>query len=176
MGSNNLLLETVALFFGLSLISFGGTISLLPDIHRFLVDARGTMTSTQFANYVALAQAAPGPNILYISLFGYHIAGWWGAVATLFAMSAGPVALVLAVARVDHALRQHPVREVVLRALAPVSVGLLIVGVWTMTKSFGVEWRIWTLCAACTLIFWKTRVHPLVLFALAGLAGAGMGL
>jgi chromate transporter len=175
MSSNNLLLEMIGLFFGLSLISFGGTISLLPDIHRFLVDARGAMTSTEFANYVALAQAAPGPNILYIALFGYHIASWWGAVAALAAMCAGPIVLLLAVARIDHALRNHPLREVVLRALAPVSVGLLIVGVWTITKSFRDDWRIWGVCVVCTLAFWRSQLHPLVVFAVAATMGAWVG-
>jgi chromate transporter len=174
--SQDVLLETLALFFGLSLLSFGGTISLLPDIYRFLVDSRGVMTSTQFANYVALAQAAPGPNILYIALFGFHIAGWWGAVSSLAAISAGPIVLVLAVARVDSALRDHPLRERVLRALAPVSVGLLIVGVWTITKSFKADWRLWVLCAVCVVVFWRTKIHPLPLFALGAIAGAVLGL
>lgn len=176
MGSERLIVEVVALFFGLSLLSFGGTVSLLPEMYRFLIEARGAMTSTQFANYVALAQAAPGPNILYVALFGYHIAGWWGALATLLAISAGPLVIVLAIARVDQALRNHPLRETVLRALAPVSVGLLIAGVWTLTKSFQAEWRLWLLCGVATLLFWRTTIHPLVFFAMAAGLGVILGL
>ncbi len=168
--NDSLLAEAAFLFFGLSFLSFGGTISLLPDLHRFLVESRGVMTSTQFSQYVALAQAAPGPNILYIALFGYHIAGWAGAFIALGAISAGPVALMLLVGRIDTALKDHPWREIVLRGLAPVSVGLLVIGVWTLTKPFG-QWRAWALCAVAFFIFLKTKAHPILVFAVAAVVG-----
>jgi chromate transporter len=167
--------EAVALFFGLSLISFGGIIALLPDVHRLLVETRGVMTSEELSNYVALAQASPGPNFLYMALFGFHVGGWWGALAFLFAVCAGPVLIVLALGRVDQQLRDHPWREIVLRGLAPVSVALLVLGVLTLTKPFANAWH-WGLCVVATWVFLKTKWHPLLLFVAAALIGVALKL
>jgi chromate transporter len=175
MKSDSVLLETMALFLGLSFLSVGGTVSLLPELHRFLVDARGVMNHVQFANYVALAQAAPGPNILYIALFGYHIAGFIGAVACLLSMSMGPVVLILITARVDEKFRTHPWREIALRGLAPVSVGLLLAGMWTLTKSFG-DWRPWVMCLVSFGVFLNTKIHPLWMFAIGAALAVMIGL
>ncbi len=170
MKNHDLLLEAAALFFGLSLISVGGTIGLLPELHRFLVEARGAMTSREFANYVAIAQAAPGPNILYMALFGFHIAGLLGAVVCLTAVTLGPVLMTLLACRAEQKFRDHPWREIVLRGLAPVSIGLLATGVWTISSSFP-DWKTWALCLIAFVIFLRTKVHPLWLIAI----GAGLG-
>jgi chromate transporter len=168
--NGDLLFDAALVFFGLSLVSVGGTIGLLPDLHRFLVESRGTMSTREFANYVALAQAAPGPNILYIALFGYHIAGFIGAVVSLASICAGPVLMMVCVTRAEEKVRTHPWREIILRGLAPVSIGLLATGVFTIARSFP-DWKTWALCAAAFGLFVFTKIHPLWLIAL----GAGLG-
>ena len=68
-------------FMSLSLLAIGGAITTAPDMHRYLVDEQPWITDGQFGSSVALAQAAPGPNVLFVN-FGCVGCrrGWPGAV------------------------------------------------------------------------------------------------
>ena len=79
----------------MSLLALGGANAVVPEIHRQAVDLRGWMTERQFADLFAISQAAPGPNVMIVTLIGYHVAGLWGAVVTTLAMC-GPTAVLAA--------------------------------------------------------------------------------
>jgi len=73
-----LILADLALTFGvLSLIAFGGMPSVMPEMQRLVVDVKGWTTHAQFIQLFAIAQAAPGPNVLIVSLIGWKAAGFW---------------------------------------------------------------------------------------------------
>jgi chromate transporter len=176
MKENNILLDMALLYVTLSFLCIGGTIPLVPDMHRFFVDSRGLMTTTEFAGYIALAQAAPGPNILYVALFGYHVAGIVGALTTLGAISLGPFVLIVFTTRFFTRLQNNPWREIALRGLAPVTVGLMLAGCALLTKGF-VEASAWIIAAASLAIFFVwPRLHPLWLIAAGGLTGFALAL
>ena len=68
-------------YLSISLLAVGGAIATAPDMHRFLVDQQAWLTDMQFSASIAIAQAAPGPNVLFIALLGWHVglnAGGWG--------------------------------------------------------------------------------------------------
>jgi chromate transporter len=172
----NLLVDMGLLYVTLSFLCIGGTIPLIPDMHRFFVDSRGLMSTNEFAGYIALAQAAPGPNILYVALFGYHVAGIAGAITTMIAISLGPFVMIVITTRIFNRLQHNPWREIVLRGLAPVTVGLMLAGCALLTKGF-IDWRSWTLAAvalACFLSF--QTLHPLYLIVLGAMIGVQIGL
>ena len=73
-------------FLMLSLLTVGGATTMLPEMHRNLVEVQGWMSSEEFAQLFALAQAAPGPNVLVISVFGWKAAGVAGALVATLAM------------------------------------------------------------------------------------------
>jgi chromate transporter len=173
---SNILVDMALLYVTLSFLCIGGTIPLIPDMHRFFVDSRGLMTTAEFAGYIALAQAAPGPNILYVALFGYHVAGIAGALTTLVAISVGPFVLIVITTKIFTRLQANPWREIVLRGVAPVTVGLMLAGCALLTKGF-VDWRAWTLAAvslSCFLTF--SKIHPLWFIATGAVIGAAIGL
>jgi chromate transporter len=174
--SDNILIDMALLYAMLSLLCIGGTIPLLPDMHRFFVDSRGLMTTSEFAGYIALAQVAPGPNILYVALFGYHVAGIAGALTTLIAISLGPFVLVLITTKIFNRLQTNPWREIVLRGLAPVTVGLMLAGCALLTQGFA-DVRAWTLAIVslfCFLCF--SKIHPLWFIAAGAMIGAVIGM
>ncbi|MGL4261626.1 MAG: chromate transporter, partial [Afipia sp.] len=79
--------------FGLmSLLAIGGANSTIPEMHRVAVDVQHWMTNSQFADMFAIAQLSPGPNVLIVTLIGYHVAGIAGALVATFAMC-GPSAV-----------------------------------------------------------------------------------
>src|SRR3984893_19474351 len=85
-------------FLLLSFLAIGGTPTVLPDMHRYVVEVHHWMSSAQFATLYALAQVAPGPNVMYIPLIGWRIAGWLGTAATTipFIMPSAPLTLLFA--------------------------------------------------------------------------------
>ena len=86
-------LSTLAAFFAVtSLLAVGGGNSVIPEMHRYAVDVQHWLTDRQFADSFALAQLTPGPNLIIVTLIGYHVAGIAGAVVATLAMC-GPTSL-----------------------------------------------------------------------------------
>jgi len=86
-------LATLALQFAvLSLLALGGANAVVPEIHRQAVEIGHWMSDRQFADFFAISQAAPGPNVMIVTLVGYHVAGLPGALVTTLAMC-GPTAV-----------------------------------------------------------------------------------
>ena len=85
--SLGLLIQIARVFGILSLVSIGGVNAILPEIRRQIVDVQGWMNDATFANLFAISHAAPGPNIIMVSLIGWQMAGLAGLlVATLAIM------------------------------------------------------------------------------------------
>ena len=175
MKGRDQLVDMALLYFSLSFLCIGGTIPLVPDMHRFFVDTRGLMTTTEFAGYIALAQVAPGPNILYIALFGYHVAGIAGALTALTAISFAPFVMMVITTRMFTRLQRNPWREVVLRGLAPVTVGLMFAGCMVLTRGFA-DWRAWTLAGVAFTVFMTTKLHPLWMIGAGAVVGVAFGM
>ncbi len=82
------ILPTLAVQFALmSLLAVGGANTVLPEMHRFVVDNEGWMTHAQFAEMFGIAQAAPGPNMLFVTMIGWKVAGFPGALTATLAMT-----------------------------------------------------------------------------------------
>ncbi len=82
-------LAQLAVIYGqLSLLAFGGTNAIIPEMQRQIVDVHHWMSAREFAALFALAQAAPGPNMMVVSLVGWRVAGFWGALVTTAAVAA----------------------------------------------------------------------------------------
>ena len=86
-------------FLLLSLLSIGGAITVASDMHRVMVDQMGLITDAQFSASIAIAQASPGPNVLFVAVMGYQAGGIGGAVAILTAIMLPSTTLALVAAR-----------------------------------------------------------------------------
>jgi chromate transporter len=82
----------------MALLALGGANAVVPEIHRQAVELRGWMTERQFADMFAISQSLPGPNVMIVTLVGYHVAGILGALVTTLAMC-GPTAILAAILR-----------------------------------------------------------------------------
>lgn len=159
-------------FLLLSFLAVGGVNSILPELHRAVVDGHHWMTASQFADLVALAQAAPGPNMLVATLIGWQVAGLAGAAAATLALCGPTCLLTFAVARVWERLRRARWRAAVEAGLAPLTVGLVLAGGWIVAGAADGNWRAWGVTVAVALLASRTRTHPLLLLGAAGVLGA----
>jgi len=115
-------------FASLSLLTFGGLSPLIPEVQRYIVDTKGWLTPMDFMQLFAVAQAAPGPNVLIASLIGYRVAGFTGSLIALAALCLPAAALTWVVSGLWERLRNSPWRPLIQRALLPPLVGLIFAG------------------------------------------------
>ena len=108
----------------LSLLSVGGANATLPEIHRQVVGAMHWMSDATFANLVAIGQTAPGPNVLIVSMIGWHMAGVPGMLVATLAVVLPSAALALVLGRLMTRYAALEWIALARKALAPIAVGL----------------------------------------------------
>lgn len=177
-------------FLLLSLLAVGGAISTAPDMHRYLVHEQHWLTDSQFTSSIALAQAAPGPNVLFVALLGWNVGmnagggmvgGGWAWACAVLGVAIAMVGIMLpsttltfVAARWGHQNRDLRGVRAFKQGMAPIVVGLIIATGWILTSSQGSSlqhWPLWMLTAASALIVWRTRLHLLWLLAAGGVLG-----
>ncbi len=164
-------LDVALQFLSLSLIAVGGVTGVLPEVYRRAVDVRGWLTSAQFRDLFAISQAAPGPNMLLMSLIGQRVAGVPGALVATLGMCGPSCTLAYFVSGAWERFRGARWRAIVQAGLAPVAVGLILATGWVIAGSGHPGWTSWGVVAASAALVARTRVNPLWLLAGAGALG-----
>jgi chromate transporter len=166
-------LAALAIVFGqVSLLSFGGTNSVLPEMQRQTVGVYHWLTPHEFAALFALAQAAPGPNMMVVSLIGWRVAGLAGALVSTIAVATPSSALTLLVSGVWDRFRERPWRRALQAGLMPVTAGLITASAALLIRATTLDVGLAVVTAVTTPIFLLTRVHPLLILAAAAALGA----
>ena len=164
------------IFTELSLLAFGGGNTILPEMQRHVVDIQHWMTAREFSTLFALAQAAPGPNMMIVPLVGWHVAGWSGLLVASVAKF-GPSSLVTALAMgLWHRFKDRPWRRIVQAGLAPMTVGLVSASAFLIAEASDGEWILVAVTLAVAAATYRTRLHPLWALAAGALIGwSGLG-
>ncbi|CAN5174235.1 chromate transporter [soil metagenome] len=170
--STHLLLLLGLQLAGLSFLTFGGVNAVLPEIHRLVVEDTHWMTGAEFAAMFAIGQAAPGPNVLVITLIGWKLAGLTGAIVTTLALTAPACLLTYFVIQLLERYRTAPWRIRFQAAVVPVTVGFIASTAWLISRT--VDTNAWftamTLLTAAVCI--RTRLNPLWMLGAGGVLGA----
>jgi chromate transporter len=165
-------LAAIALNFGMiSLVTVGGVTAVLPEMHRVAVDVHHWMSDAQFKDLFAIAQAAPGPNMMIVTLIGWQAAGLAGALVATVAMTAPCCVLTYCVARAWQRFRGTAWRRAVEAGLAPITVGLVLATGYLLARGTHTAWTAYAITGATTGLIVFTRLNPLWLFAVAGVLG-----
>lgn len=175
MKGANLLGVLAVQFLGLSLMAFGGANSVVPELHRQAVDVHHWMSGRDFAALFAIAQAAPGPNVMIVTLVGWRVAGVAGALTATAAMCGPACLLAVAASKAWDRYRETPLRVAMATGLTPVTVGLIGASAWLLIRAADTSVRLSLVTAATALVACFTRLNPLwclAAAALLGLAGA----
>ena len=160
----------------LSSISFGGFPSVLPDVREFVVARHGWLTDQDFANFFAMSQAIPGPNmILMMGLVGWKVWGLPGAIVSSVATFGPPCTIYFIAYRLWDRFRDAAWQRVVRDGLIPVTTGLVIAGGVVIARAAAADWQSVALTAAAAVLMLATRLNPFWIL-LAGGALGGLGL
>ena len=169
-------------FLSLSLLSIGGAITTAPDMHRFLVDQQAWLTDAQFNASVAIAQAAPGPNVLFVALLGWNVGlnagstltGLLGVLVAMTGILIPSTSLTYLAASWGHRNRELLAIRAFKQGMAPIVVALLIATGWILATANGStlkDWPLWLATLITALVVWRTKMHMLWLLGAGALLG-----
>jgi chromate transporter len=165
-------------------MSVGGAISTSSEMHRFLVEQHHWLTQEQFNQSIALAQAAPGPNVLFVALMGWQVglnagstgAALFGVLVTMVGIMTPSTIITYAAARWGHRNRDLRAVRAFKQGMAPIVIALLLSTAWIMASSVGgdvlTHWPLWLTAVVSGLVIWRTRIHLLWLLAAGAVLGA----
>lgn len=168
---NDTLLSLASIFSQLSLLAFGGGNTILPEMQRQVVEVHHWMTAEDFSALFALGQAAPGPNLMIVTLVGWHVAGFYGMLVTSLAKF-GPSSLVtIVMLHVWDRFKDKPWRRHVQAGLMPVTAGLVAASAALIAYASISNGLLAAITAATVVISLRTKLHPLWLLFGGALAG-----
>ncbi len=156
-----------------SLLSVGGAIGLLPDMHRYLVVEQHWVTDAQFTSALALGQASPGPNmILFVALLGWQILGFPGAILASIGLILPSSLITVAYFRYSRIHSERHWVRAMHTGMAPITVGLLLSSGWLLARQEATNWQRVALILLTVVLVVRTRLNPLWIL----LAGAALGM
>ena len=179
-----LLLQILLTFATLSLLAVGGANAVLPEMHRQLVELRGWLDDASFSQLYALAQTAPGPNILVASVMGWRIAGPGGLAMATIGMLLPAAAVAWGVAGLTHRLRHAPWLKPAQGGLVPLAIGLMLAAGLVMAEASrrggaqaAGDWGGWIalgIVVVSSLLVWRSDYSPLWVLAGGGVLGLAL--
>lgn len=161
----------IRVFAYLSLLTVGGGMAAFPELKVLTVEVHRWLTFPQLIHLYSVGQMAPGPNMMMIVAVGQWVAGLPGAIVVLVAFFLPTALLAFIIGRLWTRLAKWPWRKSVERGLAPVSIGLLLAGCFTMAKGALTGWITIGVALTALVILLRSRVNP----ALVILGGALVG-
>ena len=162
----------VIVFTQLSVLAFGGGNAILPEMQHQVVTVHQWMTAEQFSSLFAMAQAAPGPNMMIVPLVGWHVAGPAGLLVTSLAKFGPSSIITVYVLKFWQRFKDHPLRARFEKALKPITVGLVLVSAWLIADASAQNALLILIVILTAILGMIKKVHPLWVMAL----GAGLGI
>lgn len=166
------LLSLFAHFLLLSMLSIGGALATSSEMHRFLVDERGWLSHQQFIESITLAQAAPGPNILFVTLLGWQTAGSLGALATTIGILLPSSVITFYANRWRTAQLQSRAVRAIRLGLSPVAIGMTAAAGWVVAANADSNLKSIGLTLLTMVVVLRSKLNPLWLIALGAVLGA----
>jgi chromate transporter len=169
--NGNPLIALFGYFALLSLFAVGGANAAIPEMHRIAVEVMHWMNDRQFADMFAIAQLSPGPNVIIVTLIGYHVAGIAGAGVATVAMCGPTCVAAFFVARVWDRFKDARWRIAIQAGLVPVSLGLIGASAFVLARAADHNVYAGLVTSATVVVAFATRINPLWLFAAGGVLG-----
>jgi chromate transporter len=154
-----------------SIVAIGGVNAVLPELHRQVVENSHWLTDKQFADMFAIANASPGPNMLIITLIGWYLGGFSGAILSTLALCTPTCLLTYGIAHVWERFKDAPWRIAVQAGLVPVTVGLIAASAYLLARAADHSLTAYAVTAATAGISYFTRINPLWAMAVAAALG-----
>ena len=154
-----------------SLVAFGGINALLPTLYDLSVNQEHWINSQTFADYFAIAQAAPGPNLMTVTLIGWNVGGVIGAAVATLAIAWPSSIMIYFLQRSILGMRDIQKQKMIQAAAGALAVGLVLSAAWGIALQINNSVAAYLLTFGTIAITLFTRWHPLYLIAIGGALG-----
>ena len=161
MADQQILWQLATIFMKLSLIAIGGSNAALPAYRHEVVDVFHLMDDATFAQLFAVAQLAPGPNVIVVTLIGWQVAGIWGAIVTTFAMLTPACLLAYLVGRLSNRFIGTENYRLAQNSLIPLAVGLILAGGLDLAHASYRSFFTIALTTMSILVIYFVRANPI---------------
>ena len=161
-----------AQFLMLSMLAVGGAMATAPDMHRYMVVEHGWLSDAQFTSSIAIAQAAPGPNLLFVAVLGWNVAGLAGTLATMLGILIPSTTLAITATRWGSQRRDSRGVRAFTAGMAPLTLGLLLATGYVLTEPSRHSVGALALVAITVLAVGRFNLSPIWMVALGALVGA----
>jgi chromate transporter len=165
----------ISLFLKLSAFSalaFGGINALLPALYDLSVTQEHWLSRQTFTDFFAIAQAAPGPNLMTVTLIGWHVSGIIGAVVASVAICWPSSIMVYFLQNYINNMKNPRMQRAIQFAASALAVGLVLGSAWNISSQLNQHLTAYALTFSAIIVVVFTRWHPLYLIGIGGLLGA----
>lgn len=156
--------------------------AMLSLIQADVVDRYKWISLQEFTDIVAISQMTPGPiginSATYIGYTAIHNAGYspfmavLGSCLTTFAVCLPSFILVLVISYFFAKFKNNKYVVAAFTGLRPATVGLIAAAaLMLMNKENFIDYKSFLIFGAAFILTWKFKVHPILMIALAGVAG-----
>lgn len=152
----------IAVFVPFSLVSIGGAPSIFAGLQHQSVEVYHWVSAREFVELFAIARAAPGPGSMLVTLLGWKVAGWTGALVATLALFVPSSLLCYGVSKAWKHYKGRHWHTALESGLAPIGAGLILAGVFAIFRVAGsgaLSWGIAGVSAA--ILVWRPTLSPL---------------
>ncbi len=165
------LVKLARVFGYLSLLTMGGGMAAFPEMKRLTVEVEHWLTFPQLMHLYSVGQMGPGPNMMMVVAIGRWVGGFLGAVVVVLAFFGPTALLAAAVGRIWARLGTWPWRTSIQKGLAPVSIGLLLAGCFTMARGAITGLETATIAVAVLFVLHRFKINPALLILASAIVG-----
>lgn len=170
----NPLWNLAVVFLPLSIVTIGGGQSAVAEIHRQVVDLHHWLTPNQFVDAFAISRMTPGPGSLLVTLIGWQVAGFWGAVVATLAIFGPTAFLIYGVAHVWSRYRGARWQVALETGLRPVAAGMIVASTYVLMRSMDGGWQALLICLTTAVGLTMTRINAVMVLLLGALGFVGL--
>jgi chromate transporter len=121
-----LLVKLFIMFTKLCAFAFGGGYVMIPSLIK-ASEANGWATASELTDVIAIAGMSPGPIAINAAVgYGYKVAGFQGAMASMLGIAIPCALIVIVVATFFFKVYNHPKVQAALYGLRPVVTGIIL--------------------------------------------------
>ena len=171
MRTHDFLMALLWQFMMLSLVAIGGANAALPEIHRLVVEIKNWMGDKEFSELFAIAQAAPGPNVMVVTIIGWKLAGFLGAIVTTIGMCAPSSLIAYFTERLSGQFKTSRVKRILQKSFFPITVGIVLASGYLLASGLEQNWKTIVIISMTVCIILFTRINLIVLLIIGALAG-----
>lgn len=164
-------LRVLYTFSGISLTLFGGGYVVIPALHELFVDNLQWLTSSEFADGIAIGQITPGPIFITATFIGYKVAGVLGASLATVGIFTPPAVLTVLLSRFVEALKQSAVVKAIMKGIRAAVIGMIFASAVTIGQTMVISVVSILIFVITFVISLKYVINPIYLILGSGLVG-----